>query len=139
MPRISEPYFRGRLNSVQLTGVQRAMLLAVALQRKDFDGIATDLPIPTSQALAMLIKIVKKFVVHFEGLVSGAVEASMPKDTIGVSAADASGMHDDEIIDTRFNPLEKSLEEELEEGGDEAMKEIRQKQRELIDSLPLDQ
>ncbi|KAI1827131.1 DUF699-domain-containing protein [Xylaria intraflava] len=139
MPRISEPYFKGRLNEIQLTGLQRAMLLAVSLQRKDLDAVAADLSIPSSQTLAMFIKIVKKFVAHFEGLVSGAIEASLPKDTIGVSVANASGVHDDEIVDTRFNPLEKSLEEELEEGGDEALKEIRQKQRELIDSLPLDQ
>ncbi|KAI0108958.1 N-acetyltransferase-like protein [Nemania sp. FL0031] len=139
MPRMSEPYFRGRLTEIHLTTLQRAMLLAVSFQRKDLDSIAAELPLPISQTLAMFTKIVKKFVVHFEGLVSGAVEASLPKDTIGVSVANASGMHDDEIVDTRFNPLEKTLEEELEEGGDEAMREIRQKQRELIDSLPLDQ
>jgi N-acetyltransferase 10 len=35
--------------------------------------------------------------------------------------------------------LETSLEEELEEGGDEALRALREKQRELIDALPLDQ
>jgi N-acetyltransferase 10 len=115
------------------------MLLAVSLQRKDLDGVAAEHSLPTSQTLAMFIKIVKKFVAHFENLVSGAIEASMPRNTIGVSIANASGVHDDEIIDSRFNPLETSLEEELQEGGDEALQEIRQKQRELIDSLPLDQ
>ncbi|KAH8157659.1 hypothetical protein CIB48_g10585 [Xylaria polymorpha] len=139
MPRIAEPYFRGRLNEIHLTGIQKTMFLAVSLQRKDLDGIAADLSIPISQILAMFIKIAKKFATHFEGLVSGAIEASLPKDTIGVSVANASGMHDDEVVDRRFNPLEQSLEDELEEGGDEALKEIRQKQRELIDSLPLDQ
>jgi N-acetyltransferase 10 len=139
MPRISEPYFRGRLSDVQLTPVQRAVLLAVSLQRKDLDAVSADLNIPTSQTLAMFLKIVKKLVLHFESLVSGAVEASMPNNTIGVSIANASGVHDDEIVDKRFNPLETTLEEELEEGGDEAMIEIRRKQRELIDSLPLDQ
>ncbi|KAI0203492.1 GNAT acetyltransferase 2-domain-containing protein [Astrocystis sublimbata] len=139
MPRLAEPYFQGRLSDIRLSGIQRAMLLAVSLQRKDLESFATDMPISISQTLAMFMKIVKKFVVHFEGLVSGAVEASLPKDTIGVSVANASGVHDDEVIDKRFNPLEQSLDEELEEGGDEALKEIRQKQRELIDSLPLDQ
>ncbi|KAF2969227.1 hypothetical protein GQX73_g4337 [Xylaria multiplex] len=139
MPRISEPYFRGRLNDIKLSGLQQAMLLAISLQRKDLDSFAAEHSLPSSQTLAMFIKIVKKFVVYFEGLVSSAHEVSLPKDTIGVSVANASGTHDDEIVDTRFNPLEKSLEEELEEGGDEALREIRQKQRELIDSLPLDQ
>ncbi|KAI0435746.1 GNAT acetyltransferase 2-domain-containing protein [Xylaria telfairii] len=139
MPRMAEPYFRGRLNEIVLTGIQKTMLLAVSLQRKDLDSVAADLSVSISQTLAMFMKIVKKFATHFEGLVSGAIEASLPKDTIGVSVANASGIHDDEVVDKRFNPLEQSLEEELEEGGDEALKEIRQKQRELIDSLPLDQ
>ncbi|KAI0390612.1 DUF699-domain-containing protein [Xylariaceae sp. FL0594] len=139
MPRIAEPYFKGRLPEVQLTPFQRAILLAVALQRKDLEGVAGERSLSVSQTLAMFIKIIKKFVTHFEGLVSGAIEASMPKDTIGVSVANASGVHDDEVRDARFNPLETSLEDELQEGGDEALNEIRQKQRELINSLPLDQ
>ncbi|KAI1169726.1 N-acetyltransferase-like protein [Nemania sp. FL0916] len=140
MPRVAEPYFHGRINEIKLNDLQRAILLAVSFQRKDLDNIVTDFPtMSMSQALAMFTKIVKKFATHFEKLISGAIEASLPKDNIGVSVANASGMHDDEIVDMRFNPLEKSLADELEEGGDEAMKEIRQKQRELIDSLPLDQ
>ncbi|KAI8629615.1 DUF699-domain-containing protein [Xylariaceae sp. FL1651] len=140
MPRIAELYFRGRLDNVDLSGVQKALLMAVSLQRKDLDTAAADISLPSSQALPMFIKIMKKFVSYFESVVSGAIEASMPKtDTIGVSMVNASGVHDDEIVDTRFLPLETPLEEELEEGGDEALKEIRRKQRELIDSLPLDQ
>ncbi len=38
-----------------------------------------------------------------------------------------------------FVPLETKLDDELEEGGDEELKAWRTKQRELIDSLPLDQ
>jgi N-acetyltransferase 10 len=56
---------------------------------------------------------------------------------IGVSRADADGAFDDEVIDNHFEPLETGLEEELEQGGDEAMKALRAKQRELIDALPL--
>ncbi|KAG6221829.1 hypothetical protein E4U25_000658, partial [Claviceps purpurea] len=51
----------------------------------------------------------------------------------------ASAAHDDEIVDDRFVPLETSLEDELEEGGDEALRALKEKQRELIDSLPLDE
>ncbi|KAI1267775.1 DUF699-domain-containing protein [Xylariaceae sp. FL1019] len=139
IPNIAIPYFRGRLDAVKLTGVQKAMLLAVGLQRKDIDTIAAELTLEPSQALAMFIKVIKKFASHFESLISGAIEATMPRaDAIGVSVANATGVHDDEVVDKRFQPLETSLEDELEEGGDEALKEIRRKQRELIDSLPLD-
>ena len=97
---------------------------------------------PTSQLLAMFLKVMKKIASHFGSLVSGAIEAEMPKaDSIGVSVANASGVHDDEKVDTQYAPLETSLEDELEEGGEEALMDLerRQKQRELIDSLPLDQ
>ena len=88
----------------------------------------------------MFIKIMRKLSSHFSSLVSGAIEAEMPKrDAIGVSRANASGVFDDEVVDNHFEPLETGLVEELEEGGDEALKELREKQRELIDALPLDQ
>ncbi|KAI0023892.1 GNAT acetyltransferase 2-domain-containing protein [Xylariomycetidae sp. FL0641] len=141
VPTLAGLYFKGRTKAnVRLTGVQQAILLAVGLQRKDIDIVADELSLPTSQLLAMFIKIMKKMTTHFGSLVSGAIEAEMPDpDSIGVSVANASGVHDDEQVDTRFAPLETSLEDELEEGGDEALKELRRKQRELIDSLPLDQ
>jgi N-acetyltransferase 10 len=141
VPRLAMLYFTGRLKSdIKLTGIQSSILLAVGLQRKDLTAIEEELSLPSSQLLAMFIKIMRKLSSHFSALVSGAIEAEMPKrDTIGVSRADASGAFDDEVVDTQFVPLETGLEEELEEGGDEALKELREKQRELIDALPLDQ
>lgn len=141
IPTLANLYFVGRLKgSVKLSGVQQAILLAVGLQRKDMDIVSQELSLQTSQLLAMFIKIIKKMTIHFSSLVAGAIEAEMPKNNnIGVSVENASGVHDDEKVDTRFTALETSLEDELEEGGEEAMKAIRAKQRELIDSLPLDQ
>ena len=141
IPRLAMLYFTGRLKAdIKLTGIQSSILLAVGLQRKDLTAIEQELSLPSSQLLAMFIKIMRKLSAHFSALVSGAIAAEMPKrDTIGVSLANASGAFDDEIVDNQFVPLETGLEEELEEGGDEAMKELREKQRELIDALPLDQ
>jgi len=140
IPDLAKYYFTGPLKSdIKLTGVQQSILLAVGLQCKDLSSIEQELTLPSSQLLAMFIKIMRKMSTHFGSLVSGAHEAAMPQNTIGVSQANASGAHDDEIIDTKFAPLETSLEEELEEGGDEAMKALREKQRELINALPLDQ
>jgi N-acetyltransferase 10 len=39
--------------------------------------------------------------------------------------------------DHRFKPLTKDLQEELEEGGDEVLREERERARGLIDALPL--
>jgi N-acetyltransferase 10 len=140
IPTLAALYFTGRIPTVKLTGVQQSILLAVGLQRKDLDALEKELNLPSSQLLAMFIKIMRKMTSHFGNLVNGAIEAEMPKqDTVGVSRENADAAHDDEMVDDRFAPLEQDLEEELEEGGDEALKALREKQRELIDALPLDQ
>jgi len=142
IPAISRLYFTGRLKSsdIKLSGVQRAILLAIGMQHKEVDVIAGELNLPASQLLAIFMKIMRKIATHLASVISGAIEADMPDPrTVGVSVDNASGAHDDEIIDKKFAPLEANLEDELEEGGDEALRELRAKQRELIDSLPLDQ
>ncbi|KAI0889357.1 DUF699-domain-containing protein [Annulohypoxylon maeteangense] len=141
VPKLADLYFTGPLKpSVKLTGVQRALLLGIGLQRKDVGAICTELSLESSQGLAMFMKIIRKITAHFSSLISSAVEANMPKsDAIGVSRENASGVHDDEAVNDKYAPLEMSLDAELDEAGDEALQELRAKQRELIDSLPLDQ
>lgn len=139
IPRIAELYFQGRIKSgVKLTGVQQSILLSIGLQRKDMDAIAEELSLPSSQLLAMFIKILRKITAHFDTLVSQAYDAEIPHTRLGVSLANATGVLDDEEVDTKYVPLQTSLEQELAEEGDEALKEVKRKQRELIDSLPLD-
>lgn len=141
IPRIAELYFLGRIkNAVKLSGIQQSILLSVGLQRKDMDAVAEEHgSLQSSQLLAMFIKILRKITTHFSSVVSGAYDAEMPRTDIGVSRENATGVHDDEVVDSKFQPLEKPLLEELDEEGDEALKEVRRKQRELIDSLPLEQ
>ncbi|CAM1504370.1 Fc.00g019610.m01.CDS01 [Cosmosporella sp. VM-42] len=141
IPTIANLYFTGPLKSnISLSGVQKAILLAIGLQRKDIDVASQELTLPNSQLLAMFIKILRKFTAHFGSLVTAAADAELPKaERLGVTREDASGAHDDEIVDDRFVPLTVNLDDELEEGGDEALRTLKQKQRELIDSLPLDQ
>lgn len=141
IPTIASLYFTGKLrNSIQLSGLQQCVLLAIGLQHKNFDSLAAEHNVNASQLMALFIKIVRKVTAHFGSLVTAAADAELPKAaSLGVSRADASGAHDDEVVDDRFAPLATTLDDELEEGGDEALKEIRKKQRELIDSLPLDQ
>merc|ERR1711964_345281 len=124
-----------------LSGLQQSVLLAIGLQSKDFDMLEKELEkVQSSQLLALFIKTIRKMSSHFSEVVSGAYESELPdRDNIGVSRENASGAHDDEVVDDRFVPLELGLEEEREEGGDEALKALREKQRELIDALPLEQ
>jgi N-acetyltransferase 10 len=41
-------------------------------------------------------------------------------------------------VDRRFEPLAQRLDDELREGGKEVDQEVREKQRELVNALPLD-
>ncbi|CAK7200817.1 N-acetyltransferase 10 [Sporothrix eucalyptigena] len=140
-------------NIVELTGVMQGILLGIGLQRKDMETVSADLTLPVSQLMAMFIKILRKVTGHFATIVSAAVEAEMPRPTRGpqgVSLANATGVHDDEVVDDKFKPLTLSIHDELNakddeddnEGDDDdedEQKVLRRKQRELINALPLDQ
>ncbi|OAX81926.1 hypothetical protein ACJ72_03725 [Emergomyces africanus] len=140
VPTIAEFYFSGRLSGgVNLSGIQKSILLAIGLQRKTFDVVEKELNVAASQLMAMFMKIVRKVSAHFRALVEGAVSETLPPAEVGVAPNDATGVHDDEVIDDRFRPLDVGLDEELREGGQEVNKELREKQRALIDALPLDQ
>ncbi|KAJ9270160.1 hypothetical protein DTO212C5_3654 [Paecilomyces variotii] len=139
VPTIAEFYFSGRLGGkVNLSGVQQSILLAIGLQRKNIDDIEKELSLPSSQILAMFVKIIRKVSMHFRSLVEGAVAETLPAENVA-NERDANGAHDDEVVDDRFRPLDMDLNEELREGGQEIDKELKEKQRALIDALPLDQ
>ncbi|GKZ31213.1 killer toxin resistant protein [Aspergillus brasiliensis] len=137
VPIIAEYYFSGRLSGkVSLSGVQQSILLAIGLQRKNLDTLEKELTLPSSQLLAMFLKIIRKVSTYFRNLVEGAVAETMPVEK-APSARITSEAHD-ELPDERFKPLETSLDDELREGGQEINEELREKQRALIDALPLD-
>lgn len=137
VPTISEFYFGNRLaGKVSLSGVQQSILLAIGLQRKSLDDLEKELSLPSSQLLAMFLKIIRKISTHFRALVEGAVVETMPAGNIPASAM-SEGAHD-EVAEDRFKPLDTGLDEELREGGQQIDDEMREKQRALIDALPLD-
>ncbi|KAE8365097.1 GNAT acetyltransferase 2-domain-containing protein [Aspergillus caelatus] len=138
VPTIAEYYFSGRLNGkVSLSGVQQSILLAVGLQHKSMDDLEKELSLPSSQLLAMFLKIIRKMSTHFRSVIEGAVAETMPSEQVPVAQA-STDAHDDVIADERFKPLETGLDEELREGGQQVDAELREKQRALIDALPLD-
>jgi N-acetyltransferase 10 len=134
IPAISHMYFTGRLKpAVSMTGVQSSILLAIGLQRKVLEDVEKELGLPASQLLAMFVKIVRKVSAHFRRILEGAVEESLPQASV---QADEDGA--DEEQPTRYAPLKSNLDDELREGGEEVDKELKEKQRALIDALPLD-
>lgn len=134
IPQIALLQFTGRLApAISVTGVQSALLLAIGLQRKVLEDVEKELGLPASQLLAMFVRIVRKVAGYFRSLVEGAVVESMPVPDLPAK----DGMEEDEK-GRRFTPLKKGLDDELREGGAEVDREFKEKQKALIDALPLD-
>ena len=133
-PTIAMLYFTGRLRgSVKLSGVQMAVLAAIGLQRKVFEDIEKELGLKSSQLMAMFNKVMRKVSMHFRKIVEGAVGESLPHADDGAASDDDKG----DGPAQQFQPLEKSLVEELKEGGEEVDKEEKERARAMIDALPL--
>ncbi len=136
VPQIAFLHFTGRLApAVSLTGVQQSILLAIGLQRKVLEDVEKELNLPVSQLLAMFVKIVRKVSSHFRALVAGTVAESMPTQ---VQEAGRANVDVDGGVEVKVAPKQKDLDDELREGGEEVGRELREKQRALIDALPLD-
>lgn len=137
LPTIAHLYFIGRLKGqVKMSGVQTALLVAIGLQRKEFSDVEKELGLTSSQLMAIFVKVIRKAAMSFRSIVEGAVEETMPEametEENGVDGnTEAGSQH-------KFKPLEKDLDEELREGGDEALREERERAKALIDALPLD-
>lgn len=135
IPEVARLYFTGRLlPAVSLTGVQSSLLLAIGLQRKVLDDVEKELNLPMSQLLAMFVKIVRKVASHFRSLLEEAVQEKMP---VPIPTA-RNGEDEDEEAAAKFMPLPQRLDDELREGGEEVDRELKEKQKALIDALPLD-
>lgn len=129
LPLIADLYFSDR-TQVSLSGVQRAILLAIGLQRKAIDDLEKELSLPAAQVLAMFIKTIKKFSNAFREIEKAAVEKELPAERRQPANGDVNG--------DKFVPLERDLEEEIEEAGDQVVSALKEKQRELINSLDLE-
>lgn len=135
LPLISQLFFSKKTGQdISLSSVQSAILLAIGLQHKDMDQIAKELNLPTNQAMAIFAKIIRKFSTYFRKVLSKAIEESMPD--LEDENVDAMNGKETEQID--YKAIEQKLQDDLEEAGDEAIKEMREKQRELINALNLD-
>jgi N-acetyltransferase 10 len=127
LPLVADLYFSDRLK-ISLSGVQRAIILAIGLQRKGIDELEKELSLPSGQVMAMFIKIVKKVSTTFRAIEKSAFEEEMPHKPQGPGT-----LNEDE----RYLPLEQSLDDEMEEAGNQVVSALKEKQRELINSLDL--
>lgn len=134
--------------------VQRSILLALGLQRKTVEDISVSLlsfffffqlayivhscwqgelnPLPVSQVLALFIKSMRKVSTRLNDIQKSAIESSMPAIPIPMAAAGSMSRIGGE--DGEWAPVTENLNDELNEAGDEV---LREKQKEIIESLDL--
>ena len=153
LPKIAELFFTGRIDGdggvdsgVRMSGVQKALLCAIGLQRKTLEDVEKELGLGTSQLLAMFVKVMRKVSMYFRALVEGEVRDAMPKGIGGGSVdgekllddGEENGQQEEKQKTKKFEPLKQTLEDELREGGKDFDNEERERARAMIDALPLD-
>jgi N-acetyltransferase 10 len=151
MPTLANLFFTGRIkdaHGVQLSGIQKALLCAIGLQRKVLEDLEKELGLGTSQLLAMFVKVIRKVSTHFRTLQESAIEKTMPSATAlhnGQTAADEDD--DDHVLHTHSSAIDSTavaadLTADLAAAGAEFDADDRRARQEanraLIDSLPLE-
>lgn len=139
LPFIALQYFNDEIRQeISLSHVQSAILLSVGLQHKELEDISKELKIETNQSLAMFAKIVRKISQYFRTLVKESFEEEMPE----IIDDEMKELNGEEIaIINDVEEMERELEADLEAAGTEALEAIRErkeKQKELINNLNLD-
>ena len=97
---------------------------------------------PVSQLLALFAKMIRKVSTFFTDAEKAAVEADIPHEQTKVKkkvALPTEPNSTPKIINYSddWEPYGQSLKDDLEEAGNDAMGEVRAKQRELLSSLDL--
>lgn len=143
LPVISILYFTSRLpESFSLSGVQSAILLGLGLQKKNIETLASELNIPVSQTLAMFAKITRKVSGHFRQILTKAIDESLPEyreaelDEMDGIVNDGSRIGEEPLMNNKGSQ-EQIQEDESYDEEDQDKKALREKQRQLIDSLDL--
>ncbi|KAG9120419.1 hypothetical protein FRC07_004102 [Ceratobasidium sp. 392] len=130
LPTLATLYFARRLGpDVKLNAIQSSIMLSLGLQRKTVEEVESELDIPVNQALALFVKAVRKICTKLQGLHKDALGEDIPQQPQEVQQKGKDA--------TNWQPLSQTVEEELQEAGDEATKQLRAAQREMIDALDL--
>jgi N-acetyltransferase 10 len=136
VPGMAREYFLSPNRAFSLSPVQAAILLALGLQFRLIEALEKEIKLPVSQLLAMFIKAIRKFSQAYRNVAITEIEAA--ENDAGEDAAAVGQKRAIEDLGA-WEPTEKPLEADLDEAADDATKRLKLKQRELINSLDLDQ
>jgi N-acetyltransferase 10 len=148
---------RKQVEDVEVSRPERNDACWLSLRRRLTSYIfenKAELKLPVSQVLALFVKGIRKFAKALEDLRKQEIGAELPSGSgSGTTAArTANGGGGDQKMDAGeegeggqggrvmdASQVAREMEAELEEEGDEVVRSVRERQRDLIDSLDLDQ
>jgi len=131
LPIIASLFFQRRLgDQVRLTAVQSSILLALGLQRKTIEDVEAELHLPVSQALALFVKIVRKISNRLIDIQKAAINAQIPE-------ASSTVLNILPVRPDQGENVTASLDKELEDAGKEVESSMKERQRQMLDSLDL--
>ncbi|ORX58725.1 DUF699-domain-containing protein [Hesseltinella vesiculosa] len=140
VPIIAELYFKGQLpKDMHLSGVQSAITLGIGLQKKTVDDLEKELSLASNQVMALFVKIIRKFSQTFTDIHGQAIveeEEELAAEKKKNSSQDGNRSKRDVADDSAWKPLD-NMDEDLEQAGDQVLNDLKQKQREMIDTLDL--
>ncbi|KAJ3224271.1 N-acetyltransferase 10 [Clydaea vesicula] len=161
---LAHNYFLGQYNSsalissikpVSLSPVQSSIILGIGLQKKTMTDMERDLNLPQSQILALFGKVVKKCLNYLNEVVEIDVlkqvddeNAQLKKKVQTASNSNlskSSENYNDHNLKRRnpededsWDPTLKSLDDDLEDAGEEAVEKLLVRQKELINTWDLE-
>ena len=140
LPNLALNYFTGNMQ-VSLSPVQQAIILTLGLQHKSVESVASDLNLPVSQVLAMFAKCTKKIAAAINELKIVTIEyKEANKESKQVKKMEESSESEIEAPQKSHITVEEiQLELMREEEASKVDPKLRAKQRELINSLDLEQ
>ena len=144
VPSLARQFFLNQLvsdeSSMNLSAVQSSILCGMGLQKKLVEELEVELGLPVSQILALFGKSVKRCVGFFDSVVEKSVreEIEKPKEK-DVDMEESNGEKRSLSDDEAWDPVSKTLVEELKEEEEHVMSSLKEKQREILDSMDLSQ
>ncbi|KDR10713.1 RNA cytidine acetyltransferase [Zootermopsis nevadensis] len=115
IPTLAHLYFLNHMGSTHLSAVQSAIVLGLGLQYKTVDNLASELELPASQLLGLFNRTIRRCVQYLTGILEHSIEQGLVRSR----------------TDVTFNPVAKSMHDELEE----AAKELKLKQQQELKKL----
>ena len=95
-----------------------------------------ELNLPVNQALALFIKSIRKICKRLMDIQKSALEAELPPPPTANLTGDQRTIKAAETLE-KMKPVQVTINDELQEAGNEVTRELREKQREMINSLDL--